>query len=96
MGTTAFPPGTKLPRHSHNTVEQVTIIEGSGLVEINGEVTRLNKYDTTKVPAGDPHYFENDTDSVMRILWVYGSTEVTRTFTDTGETVSNHGRPTQS
>ena len=31
--------------------------------------------------------------TVMRILWVYGATEVTRTFTDTGETVTQMGRP---
>lgn len=96
MGMTSFPPGASLPRHSHNTVEQVTLLEGSGIVEINGERKRINRYDTTKVPAGEPHLFENDGDSVMRILWVYGSQDVTRTFTDTGETVSNHGRPSES
>ncbi|MGI9595141.1 MAG: cupin domain-containing protein [Acidimicrobiales bacterium] len=95
MGVTSFPPGASLPRHSHNTVEQVTLLEGSGIVEINGERLRINQYDTTKVPAGEPHLFENDGDSVMRILWVYGSTHVTRTFTATGETVSNHGQPSE-
>ncbi len=93
MGVTTFPPGASLPRHSHNTVEQVTLLEGTGVVELNGERHRLQRYDTTKVPAGEPHLFENDGDDVMRILWVYGATEVTRTFTDTGETVENHGRP---
>jgi len=96
MGVTTFPPGTSLPRHSHNTVEQVTLLEGSGVVEINGERLRLNRYDTTKVPSGEAHLFENDGDVPMRILWVYGSQDVTRTFTDTGETVSNHGRPSDS
>lgn len=93
MGVTTFPPGASLPRHSHNTVEQVTVLEGSGIVEIDGERRRVNQYDTTKVAAGEPHLFENDGDGIMRILWVYGSTHVTRTFTDTGETVDNHGRP---
>lgn len=93
MGITSFPPGAALPRHSHNTVEQVTVLEGSGIVEINGERLRLEPYDTTKVPAGEPHLFENDGDAIMRILWVYGATEVTRTFTDTGETVTNHALP---
>lgn len=96
MGTTSFPPGASLREHSHNTIEQVTLLEGDGLVEINGVTYRLAQYDTTRVPAGEPHRFENDGDTVMRILWVYGSTDVTRTFTDTGETVSNHGAPTRS
>ena len=94
MGTTAFPPGTSLREHSHNTIEQVTLLEGTGIVEINGRIQRLSQYDTTRVPAGEPHRFENDGDTVMRILWVYGSTDVTRTFLDTGETVSNHAKPT--
>jgi quercetin dioxygenase-like cupin family protein len=93
MGVTSFPPGTGLPRHSHNTVEQVTLLEGRGVVEINGERRPIVPYDTTLVPADEPHRFENAGDTVMRILWVYGATEVTRTFTDTGETVPNHGSP---
>jgi quercetin dioxygenase-like cupin family protein len=91
MGTTSFPPGAALREHSHNTIEQVTLLEGNGIVEINGVTHRLAQYDTTRVPAGEPHRFENDGDTTMRILWVYGNTDVTRTFTDTGETVSNHG-----
>ncbi len=96
MGITSFPPGTGLSMHSHNTIEQVTVIEGHGFVEMNGERHRLEPRDTTKVPAGQPHRFENDSEQVMRILWVYGDTEVTRTFTDTGETVINHGSATAS
>ncbi len=94
QGITSFPPGTGLARHSHNTVEQVTVLEGSGFAEIDGKKLRLKQYDCTKVPAGEPHFFENDGDTVMRILWVYGATDVTRTFTATGETVANHGSPT--
>lgn len=96
QGITTFPPGTGLAEHSHNTIEQVTILEGSGFVEIAGERTRVGQYDCTKVPAGESHRFENDGDTPMRILWVYGTTDVTRTFTATGETVANHGTPTIS
>jgi HTH-type transcriptional repressor of puuD len=96
QGITSFPPGTGLARHSHNTIEQVTVLEGSGFAEIDGKKLRLSQYDCTKVPAGEPHFFENDGDTVMRILWVYGATDVTRTFTATGETVANYGSPTIS
>jgi quercetin dioxygenase-like cupin family protein len=92
MGVTSFPPGTGLAMHSHNTVEQVTILEGSGFVEFEGRTHRIQPYDTTKVPAGVPHRFENDCNEVMRILWVYGATDVTRTFTETGETISQMDR----
>jgi hypothetical protein len=37
MGITTFPPGTSIRLHSHNTIEQVTVIEGDGIAELNGE-----------------------------------------------------------
>lgn len=88
MGITSFPAGTGLAFHSHNTVEQVTVLEGSAVVELEDRQQLLRPYDTTQVPAGRSHRFANAGDGPMRILWVYGDTEVTRTFTETGETVS--------
>jgi quercetin dioxygenase-like cupin family protein len=88
MGVTTFPPGASLAMHSHNTVEQVTVLAGSGLAVLDGEEHRVGPFDTTQIPAGEAHRFINDTDDEFRILWVYGSTEVTRTFTETGETVA--------
>lgn len=87
MGVTSFPPGTSIRLHSHNTVEQVTVLEGEGAAELNGEQIPARPYDTTQIAPGELHRFINTGDSVMRILWVYGSTHVTRTFADTGETV---------
>ncbi len=96
MGITTFPPGTSIKLHSHNTIEQVTVIEGSGTVVLNGEERPAVPYDTTHVPAGEPHRFINTGDTVMRILWVYGSTHVTRTFTETGETVEQFAGPAEA
>ena len=87
MGVTSFPPGTSIPLHSHNTIEQVTVIEGSGIALLNGEERPAVPYDTTQIPPGEFHRFINTGDSQMSILWVYGSTSVTRTFAETGETV---------
>lgn len=87
MGITSFPPGTSIRLHSHNCVEQVTLLEGEADVELEGTVHSVTPYDTTQVPAGAPHRFMNTGDGPMRILWVYGATDVTRTFPDTGETV---------
>ncbi|MGH8928668.1 MAG: cupin domain-containing protein [Acidimicrobiia bacterium] len=86
MGITSFPPGTSIPLHSHNTIEQVTLIEGEGVAELNGEQIRVKPYDTTQIAPGELHRFVNSGSKPMRILWVYGSTHVTRTFPD-GRTV---------
>ncbi|WP_433620867.1 hypothetical protein [Nocardia sp. CA-120079] len=40
----------------------------------------------TWVPAGIPHRFFNRRTGTMRIFWVYGGREVTRTITTTGKT----------
>lgn len=87
MGVTTFPPGTSIRLHSHNTVEQVTVIEGQGVAVLNGEEIAARPYDTTQISPGELHRFINTGEGTMRILWVYGATHVTRTFADTGETV---------
>lgn len=87
MGVTTFPPGTSIRLHSHNTIEQVTVIEGEGVAVLNGEEIPARPYDTTQISPGELHRFINTGEGTMRILWVYGDTHVTRTFADTGETV---------
>jgi len=88
-GMTVFPPGGGIVEHSHNVEESVTVLEGSGFAEIEGNATPVSQYDTTYIPPGLKHRFVNTGDTEMRILWVYGGIEVTRTVASTGETFAH-------
>ena len=85
-GQTQFAPGTGLPLHSHNVEESVLVLEGEAVAEIGDAQLDLVAGDATWVPADVPHRFLNRGTGTMRIYWVYGGRDVTRTITATGET----------
>jgi len=77
-GITRFPVGAKVPMHSHNCDEQVTILEGEAEAELDGARHRLQAYDTTLVPANKPHRFVNVGISPLAICALRSAIEMYR------------------
>jgi mannose-6-phosphate isomerase-like protein (cupin superfamily) len=88
-GISIYPEGTGAPLHLHNCDEHLTLLEGVGEVEIAGQVTPLDALDTAYIVAGSEHALRNTGHTPMKILWVYSSAFVTRTFVATGEMVDH-------
>jgi len=87
-GITEFEPGASLPLHYHNCEEAVTIIEGTGRVEVDDQAADVATGDTVWISAGTPHRFLALSDNALRIHWTYGSVEPTRTIVESGVTVA--------
>ena len=88
-GMTAFEPGKGIARHSHNVEETVMVLEGQATVVVGDQTFEVEVGDVTWIPAGVPHYFRNRGEGQMKIYWVYVTQQVTRTLTDTGETIEH-------
>jgi mannose-6-phosphate isomerase-like protein (cupin superfamily) len=85
-GITEFPAGVGIPLHTHNVEESVLILEGRATAVIGEDRFDLEPGDATWAPAGVPHRFANRGQEPLRIYWVYGGRQVTRTICATGET----------
>jgi mannose-6-phosphate isomerase-like protein (cupin superfamily) len=78
-GITEFDPGAALAPHFHNCQESVTVLEGRAFFEADGETCELEPTAATLVPTGTVHRFRNPGPGRLRILFVYGSVNATRT-----------------
>lgn len=88
-GITIFGVGTAIPLHTHNVDESVLVLQGEGVVTIGETDFEVSTGMATWVPAGTPHCFKNRGSGEMRIYWVYGGLEITRTICATGQTFAH-------
>lgn len=87
-GITVMPAHSKVPPHTHNAEEQVTVLEGTMRIILDGDKEVFcDKYDSTFISPNVQHELINDTDEEVIAMVIYGSANVNRTFTETGETV---------
>ena len=86
-GYTEFVAGAEIPFHFHNAEESVVLVEGEAIFDIGEESIPVKRGDATFIPANVPHRFRNASKTApMKILWIYGSMDATRTLVATGET----------
>jgi mannose-6-phosphate isomerase-like protein (cupin superfamily) len=65
----------------------VVLIEGNAIFDIDGQQIPVKTQDVTFIPANVPHRFRNASKTEgMKILWIYGNMEATRTLVESGET----------
>ena len=88
-GTTTLPVGRSVALHSHNCDEQIVILSGRAEAEFRGERHPIGPMEVAYIPEGEVHCFHNVGDEVVKMLFVYAAPQVTRTFAETGETVTH-------
>ena len=81
-GITTFQEGTSNTTHYHNAGESVIVIEGQGILIINGEEHRVRQYDSAFITPGTHHRLINTGDTPFKVAWSYATVEVTRTLVD--------------
>ena len=81
-GITTFQAGTSNTTHYHNAEEPVIVIEGEGILLINGEENHVRQYDAAFITPGTHHRLINTGEIPFKIAWSYATVEVTRTLVD--------------
>src|SRR5947207_14766642 len=77
-----FRPGGALPAHVHDFDESICIIEGTANCIVEGRRYTMSGYSTALQPRGRVHYFINETDRPMAMIWVYAGQKPERIVVD--------------
>ena len=79
-GITSFDAGCSNTAHYHNAEESVIVIEGEGILMINGEEHPVATGDAAFITPGTHHRLINTGAGPFRIAWAYATVDVTRTL----------------
>lgn len=77
-----FQPGGRLPAHVHDFDESICIIEGEATCIVEGRRYTMSDGATALQPRGRVHYFINDSDRPMAMIWVYAGPRPERIIVD--------------
>ena len=81
-GITSFDPGCSNTTHYHNAEESVIVIEGEGILMINGEENEVTVNDAAFITPGTHHRLINTGETPFRIAWSYATVDVSRTLVE--------------
>ena len=81
-GYGAFQPGGRLPAHFHDFDESICIIEGTATCVVEGRRYQQSNRSTALEPRGRVHYFVNETQKPMEMIWVYAGPAPERVIVD--------------
>ncbi len=70
-GFARFDPGGRLPDHLHEFDESICIIHGEAHCLVEGRQYSLSDCATAMIPRGRVHYFINESEHPMDMIWVY-------------------------
>jgi quercetin dioxygenase-like cupin family protein len=77
-----FQPGGRLPAHVHDFDESISIIGGRATCVVEGRRISMTDSATALVPRGRVHYFINESDAPMEMIWVYAGPQPERIVVD--------------
>ena len=67
-----FQPGGRLPAHIHDFDESICIVQGEATCIVEGRKHTMSDCATALQPRGRVHYFINESNAPMAMIWVYG------------------------
>ena len=70
-GFARFDPGGRLPDHIHDFDESICIIRGTANCLVEGRKYSMGDCATAMVPKGRVHYFTNESQEPMDMIWMY-------------------------
>lgn len=71
-GVAFFPPRAQAPAHQHGGEEEVIyVLSGHGAIYFNGEPEDVRPGDFVSIPKNTEHCIRNDSDEVMKILYIF-------------------------
>jgi quercetin dioxygenase-like cupin family protein len=77
-----FRPGGRLPAHVHDFDESICIVEGTATCIVEGRRYMMSGCSTALQPRGRVHYFMNESQAPMAMVWVYAGPNPERIVVD--------------